>query len=44
VLADPGRGAALAAEGRRRLQAEFDLSASAERLRAMMVRHGVVEA
>jgi colanic acid/amylovoran biosynthesis glycosyltransferase len=44
VLADPGRGAALAAEGRRRLEAEFDLSASAERLRVLLVRHGAVDA
>jgi colanic acid/amylovoran biosynthesis glycosyltransferase len=43
LLADPGRGAELAAEARRRLDSEFQLNASADRLYELMSRHGVIE-
>jgi colanic acid/amylovoran biosynthesis glycosyltransferase len=43
LLADPGRRAELAAEGRRRLNSEFELNASADRLCELMSRHGVIE-
>lgn len=43
LLVDPGRRAELAAEGRRRVGAEFDVDASAGRLRELMVGHGVLQ-
>ena len=43
LLVDPRRRADLAAEGRRRVGAEFDVDASAGRLRELMVGHGVLQ-
>jgi colanic acid/amylovoran biosynthesis glycosyltransferase len=43
LLVDPARRADLAAEGRRRVGTEFQLDASAERLRELMVGHGVLD-
>jgi colanic acid/amylovoran biosynthesis glycosyltransferase len=42
LLVDPDRRAALAAEGRRRVGAEFEIDASAERLENVMLDHGAV--
>jgi glycosyltransferase involved in cell wall biosynthesis len=44
LLRDPDRRAELAAEGRRRVSLEFELTASAGRLRDVMDRHGVFHA
>jgi colanic acid/amylovoran biosynthesis glycosyltransferase len=42
LLADGGRRAALAAEARRRVASQFQVDASAERLRELMLRHGAL--
>jgi glycosyltransferase involved in cell wall biosynthesis len=42
VLVPPGRRAALAAAGRRRVGADFEVEGSAERLRGVMAAHGAL--
>jgi colanic acid/amylovoran biosynthesis glycosyltransferase len=42
LLADTGRRAELAEQARRRVARDYELSGSAERLRALMERHGVL--